>query len=293
MRVPAGSIESISLKKFCICYSDPLGDIHRIEHGGYVIDSKCDYWFELYFTPKDGFAADGLKDDGVEAFVNNKPAKFMYLFNPCPEDMLPGGLAKETFVIKIGPFSSLLDEKKEFVEWDFDLDGGTEPEAGLFGPYRSVYLYKQGDTVLPEEFACFRDKNPKKTGFTFDGWEYRICEYNLIVPPALISEPLGKYGAAASAFDFDAGIPLDVALSELPGTISPKSYHIKFKALWKKDDTPGNPGGTPGKTPDKTTTGKVPDTGDDNGILIAFMSLSASLACLVTLRAARKRTSGR
>ena len=82
-------IESISLKKFYICYSDPLGDIHRIEHGGYVIDSKCDYWFELYFTPKDGFAADGLKDDGVEAFVNNKPAKFMYLFNPCPEDMLP------------------------------------------------------------------------------------------------------------------------------------------------------------------------------------------------------------
>ena len=212
-------IESISLKKFCICYSDPLGDIHRIEHGGYVIDSKCDYWFELYFTPKDGFAADGLKDDGVEAFVNNKPAKFMYLFNPCPEDMLPGGFAKETFVIKIGPFGSLLDEKKEFVEWDFDLDGGTEPEAGLFGPYRSVYLYKQGDTVLPEEFACFRDKNPKKTGFTFNGWEYRICEYNLIVPPALISEPLGKYGAAASAFDFDAGIPLDVALSELPGKI--------------------------------------------------------------------------
>ncbi len=290
---------SAGMSDMFLCYLTPSGEVKRIAYGAYVIDGKYPYWFELYFFPKDGFHANDLTSDDIDAFIDDVPAKALDLENPCPSDLLPAGALDDTFLVRVVPWESVLDEEKAPLSWSFDLNGGVEPDAapGVFDLRHSSYLYKQGDVVDAEEFAYFEGIEPVRDGYVFKGWRYRLHEREYQMDGAINPDPLGKYADSDVPYDAASGVILDEELSGVPGSDFPKTYHIAFKAVWEEEtpgddpggdpgdtpggdpgDTPGgDPGGDPGDTPGKTPgTSGLPKTGD--GLKLGFILLGAAVA---------------
>lgn len=235
--VPAASANMQAMR---ICYLKPSGQTERIGYGAYVIDSKFPYWFELYFFPMDGFHANDLTGDDIDAFIDGAPAKAVDLENPCPPELLellPAGASDDTFLARVVPWESALDEEKAPISWSFDLDGGAEPDAapGVFALKHSSYLYKQGDVVDAEEFAYFEGIKPVKAGYVFKGWRYRLHEREYQMDGAINPDPLGKYTDGDVPYDTASGVTLDEALSGLPESDFPKTYHIAFKVVWEEE----------------------------------------------------------
>ena len=172
--VPTGSAIMQGMRA---CYLTPSGEVKRIGNPAYVIDSKYPYWLELYLSPVDGFHANDLTSDDIDAFIDGVAAKAVDLENPCPPDLLPPGAPNDTFLVRVVPRVDL-DEEKAPISWSFDLDGGAEPDTapGVFALRHSSYLYKQGDVVDAEEFAYFEGVEPVRAGYVFKGWRYRLHE---------------------------------------------------------------------------------------------------------------------
>lgn len=294
-------IYSADLKRFYLCYYTPSGEKKRIAFGDYVIDGMYNYWIELFFVPRKGFYANDLKNDDVKVDIDGFMPEIKELVYPCPEQVIPDGLPENTFAVMIKPFNSMLDREKWHVMWDFDLDGGKEPVLNIFSPRKSAYLYKHGDKVVPEEFEYFKGIKPERSGYTFKGWTYKLCECRFGDNELGIPSPMGKYVHSEVAFDADAGIPLDEKLTGLPGTDFPYLYYIKFKAVWEKDGTPGDTPditpGTPGNTqgtPGKVCgTKRVPKTGDENGTVFALFGVQVVLLGLVLILYKIKRDNRR